>query len=239
MFSGDIDTTYQTVQRDLFTSGLAAQIGPNAFAVWSAVKVHADFESGQAWPSIRKLADMTGLGSATVMRAIEALEQAHMLRKEARGWPRNPGKGTKGRTHTYVARERLDVRLGSRVLCTIVVDYLPFQVHKRLKEVKDALQAPYPKSPEEQKKLDDVWAQVDILPGPGFEWDPEAKKLSAKVHANELPEPKAPQPISGDHLAKLKATKEATKARLKQVVDGMSDGSAEIVALPAPRKPRR
>lgn len=235
MFSGDIDTTYQTVQRDLFTSGLAAQIGPNAFAVWSAVKVHADFESGQAWPSIRKLADMTGLGSTTVMRAIEALEQAHMLRKEARGWPRNPSKGTRGRTHTYVARERLDVRLGSRVLCTIVVDYLPFQVHKRLKAVKDALQAPHPKSPEEQKRLDEIWAQVDILPGPGFEWDPEAKKLSAKVHASELPEPKAPVAIGGDHLAKLKAT----KARLKQVVDGMAESPEEPPALPAPRKARR
>jgi len=31
---GDIDTTYHTQQRDMFASGLAAEIGVNAFAVW-------------------------------------------------------------------------------------------------------------------------------------------------------------------------------------------------------------
>ena len=35
---GDLDTTYQTQQRDMFTSGLAASIGVNAFAVWHAIK---------------------------------------------------------------------------------------------------------------------------------------------------------------------------------------------------------
>lgn len=237
MFSGDIDTTYHTVQRDLFTSGLAAQIGTQAFAVWSVVKLHADFDNGQAWPSIRTLAELTGLGNATVMRAIAVLEKAHMLRKEVQGRA-GSGRGRGRVSHTYVARERLDVRLGNRVLCTIVMDYLPFQVHKRLKAFKDALNGSYPTSPEEKKKLDELWAQVDILPGPGFEWDPEAKKLSARVHASELPPPKEPQAIAGEHLARLKAT----KARIKQVVDGMSDGPegpAEPQALPAPRKTRR
>ena len=61
MIAGDIDTTYQTMQRDLFTGGLVGRIGPNAFAVWSAIKHHADFESGFAWPSVRRLAEMTGM----------------------------------------------------------------------------------------------------------------------------------------------------------------------------------
>ena len=42
---GDIDTTYYTQQRDMFTSGLAADIGVSAFAVWHAIKWHADFLS--------------------------------------------------------------------------------------------------------------------------------------------------------------------------------------------------
>lgn len=179
MISGDIDTTYHTMQRDLFASGLAAQIGTNAFATWSAIKVHADFESGKAWPSVRRLAEMTGLGLATVMRAIEILEKAHMLRKEVRGWPGNPA-GKRGRSHTYVARERMDVRLGSRVLCTVVIDYVPLQVHKRLAAVKAALHKPGQADP-------DVWAQVEIIPGDGFVWDPERKLLTAQIHASEVP----------------------------------------------------
>ena len=180
MLSGDIDTTYHTVQRDLFTSGLAAQIGVNAFATWSAIKVHADFENGLAWPSVRKIAEMTGLGNATVMRAIDVLEAAHLLRKEKAGWPANPIKRTRGRTHTYVARERLDVRLGSRVLCTIVVDYVPLQVHKRIKAIRDALA-------KGDKGDDELWAQVDIIPGEGFAWDPDRKILSAQVPSREIP----------------------------------------------------
>ena len=123
--TGEIDTTYQTMQRDLFAGGLAAKIGANAFAVWSAIKYHADFESGHAWPSIRRLAEMTGIGKTSVMRAVATLEAEHMLRKAATGWPSNPSKGGRGHSHTYIACERLDVRLGARVICTIVIDYVP------------------------------------------------------------------------------------------------------------------
>ena len=40
MMEGRIDASFQTVQRDLFTSGMAAQIGMNAFGVWLAIKSH-------------------------------------------------------------------------------------------------------------------------------------------------------------------------------------------------------
>lgn len=191
MLSGDIDTTYHTVQRDLFASGLAARIGVNAFGVWSAIKVHADFESGKAWPSVRKLGQMTGLGNATVMRAIQTLETEHLLRKATKGWPSNPAKGMKGRSHTYVARERLDVRLGNRVLCTIAVDYVPLLVHKKLAAIKDALLDPSKEGP------DDLWSQVDIIPGPGFIWDSERKVLSAQVAAREVAALPRPAPEAG------------------------------------------
>lgn len=179
MMNGDIDTTYYTMQRDLFASGLGAQVGPNPYMIWSAIKCHADFETGKAWPSVRRLAEMTGLGLATVMRAIEVLEGAHMLRKASRGWPGDPA-GKRGRSHTYVARERMDVRLGTRVLCTVVIDYVPLQVHKRLAAVKAALQKPDQADPS-------VWAQVDIIPGPGFVWDPDRKVLTAQIHAGDVP----------------------------------------------------
>ena len=52
---GRIDTSFQTLQRDLFSSGLAAKIGMNAFGVWLAIKSHADYNTGKAWPGMRRL----------------------------------------------------------------------------------------------------------------------------------------------------------------------------------------
>lgn len=178
--SGQFDATYHTVQRDMFTSGLAAQIGAAAFAVWNAIKFHADFDDGTAFPSIRKIAEATGLGNATVLRAIETLEAAHLLRKVAAGWPSNPARGTRGRSHRYIARERMDVRLGRRVLCTVVVDYIPTQIQKRLRALKKAMDTG-------EDLPDEVMASVEILPGEGFLWDPEAKVLRAGIPASEVP----------------------------------------------------
>lgn len=183
--SGQFDTTYHTIQRDMFTSGLAAQIGAAAFAVWNAIKVHADFDDGTAYPSIRTIGEATGLGNATVLRAIETLEGAHLLRKVAPGWPSNPAKGTKGRSHRYIARERLDVRLGRRVLCTVVVDYIPTQMQKRLQALKKALVAG-------QDLPEEVMAAVEIIPGEGFQWDDKAKVLSAGIPAAEIPHEAGP-----------------------------------------------
>lgn len=177
--TGEIDTTYQTMQRDLFAGGLAAKIGANAFAVWSAIKYHADFESGHAWPSIRRLAEMTGIGKTSVMRAVATLEAEHMLRKAATGWPSNPSKGGRGHSHTYIACERLDVRLGARVICTIVIDYVPHRLADKLAAVKDALHNPDKADPA-------LWAEVRILPGEGFAWDPTRKALVAQIPVQEV-----------------------------------------------------
>lgn len=201
---GEIDTTYQTIQRDMFASGLAAQIGMNAFGVWSVIKHHADFETGKSWPSMRRMAELTGLGKSTVERAIETLEAAHLLRKVQPGWPGNVGRG---RTHTYIARERLDVRLGNRVLCTIAVDYVPLHVHKRLAAMREAILDPAKGSP-------DMWAQVDIIPGDGFVWDEKRGVLTAVVPAKDVP------PVSGDP-ASQEAAILAAREQLRLQADAM------------------
>ena len=111
---GHINTSFATYQSDLFESGLVAQIGVNSFAIWSAIKAHSDYSTGVSWPSIRRLMELTGLASATVQKALRSLEEHRLLRSEV-----------KGQRRFYLARERLDIRLGQRVICTIVVDYVP------------------------------------------------------------------------------------------------------------------
>lgn len=166
---GSVDTSFQTMQRDLFNSGMAAHIGANAFVVWLAIKNHADYSTGVCWPGMRRLAELTGLAVGSVQKAVKILIEAKLLRVDP----------AKRKSNTYVARERMDIRLGNRVLCTVVLDYVPKGLKQRLEEIERGLSC---------GGTPEMWAQVEIIPGPGFTWDERENVLRAKVHVSELPE---------------------------------------------------
>lgn len=166
---GKINTSFATYQADLFESGLVAQIGPNSFAVWSAIKAHADYQTGVSWPSIRRLMALTGLASATVQKCLTILEGHRLLRSEV-----------KNKKRFYLARERLDIHLGTRVICTIVVDYVPASMRNKLARVKEALAT--------GEADEEAFAACEIIPGPGFLWDEREKVLRGTLAASEMPE---------------------------------------------------
>lgn len=105
----------------------------------------------------------TGLASATVQNAIAKLEAERLLRSR-RG---------KGQRILYVARERLDVRFGKRVICSIVVDYVPTRLREQLHQIRQALEA--------GEGDHEVFAQVEIIPGPGFVWNEQSNSLVAHI----------------------------------------------------------
>ena len=168
---GRIDSSFTTEQRDLLASGFVAEIGVNAYAVWSAIKFYADYNTGHAWPGMRTLGEKLGVSKDTVQRAIESLERAHLVRI-VQGH-------TKRRGQTYVARERMCIRLGSRVLCTIVFDYVPNSLRGTIKRIETALQT--------GEDDPEAFAEVEVIPGEGFEWDEGTKSLRGRVLARELP----------------------------------------------------
>lgn len=170
---GKVDSSFQTEQRDLFSSGIVAEIGVNAYAVWSAIKYHADYDTGHAWPGMRRLGELVGLSKSAVDRAVDVLEHAHMLRV-VKG-------GNRRRGQTYIARERIAVRLGDRVLCVVVIDYVPAQVRNRINRIEQALSV--------GEHDPEAFAEVEILPGDGFEWDSQSKVLRARIPAREIPVP--------------------------------------------------
>ena len=171
---GRIDTSFQTLQRDLFASGLAAKIGMNAFGVWLAIKSHADYNTGKAWPGMRRLSDLTGLSLGLIHRSVQTLVDAHLLRVD---------KVSKGgrRGQTYVACERMDVRLGDRVLCTIVLDYIPATLRQSLASIDQALKT--------GEAGPETFAECRILPGNGFTWHSQTGALVGKISASEVPLP--------------------------------------------------
>ena len=86
---------------------------------------------------------------------------------------------TKTRGQTYIARERISVRLGNRVVCIIVFDYIPARLRGQIMELEKALLNPDAST--------DVFADVEIIPGNGFEWDSSSGRLRGRIHASELP----------------------------------------------------
>lgn len=185
-----IDSSFMTTQRDLFESGIVAEIGANAFATWMALKWHSDYATGQAFPGVRRLAEMVGLNKDTVSRCLHTLEAAKLLRTQVRG-----------RGKTYIPRERLDVRLGDVVACHVVVDYVPAKIREKLIGMEAALETG-------RGLADEVFVDVEIIPGPGFEWDPESRSLKGRVPARALagsePKRKGPPPEIREQMEKLR-----------------------------------
>jgi len=169
----ELDTTYYTHQRGVFSSGLAAQLKGDAFLVWSAIKSFADFETGECWPSIRTIMRDTGLSTDTVQKAIDRLEEMHLLRIR---------RGVAPKPNVYIPRERMDIRIGSKVLCTIVIDYVPLGMREKLAKLKaSALLGDF--------SAQDVWADVDLIPGPDMAYDPTTGLFKARMRADEVTEP--------------------------------------------------
>lgn len=172
MLTGQIDSTFTTQQRDLFASGFVAEIGVNAYAVWSAIKFYADFKTGEAFPGMRELGRKVGLSKDTVNRAVEVLKKAHLLRVVDNSKFKRKGQ-------TYIARERLAIRLGQQVVCVVVIDYVPNNLRKRISRIHKSLEL--------GEDDPDAWAEVEIIPGTGFMWDDRSKTLKLNVLAAEIP----------------------------------------------------
>lgn len=173
MITGQIDCTFITQQRDLFGSGLVAEIGANAYAVWSAIKYFANYRTGEAFPGMREIGRKVGVSKDTVHRAIQVLMEAHLLRIVDNSKYKRKGQ-------TYIARERIVVRLGNQILCVVVIDYVPEKIRKTITRINEALKT--------GEKDSEAWAEVEIIPGSGFSWDANSKTLKASVELSEIPE---------------------------------------------------
>lgn len=169
-----VDTSFTTMRRDMFSSGLAAQIGGNAFMVWCAIKYFADYNTGKAWPGMRAIAEKVGIGLGSVKRAIDILEDAKLVRIV--------GASSKTRGQTYIATERLLVTVGNTVLCTVVIDYVPTHLPETIQAIEQAIR--------EGKPHSQAFANCTIIPGSGFAWDTEQGVLrNAALPVTQITQP--------------------------------------------------
>lgn len=197
---GTIDSTFTTSQRDLFVSGVVAEIGANAFAVWHAIKVYADFNTGKAFPGMRRLGIDVGMSAATVKRAVDVLETNKLLRIVENH--------TKKKGQTYIARERLSIRFGDILICTIVVDYIPAKIKDKLKNIKEALKV--------GESSGDLFAQVEIIPASGFLFDQTTGTFKGAIAVENLP-------------AQRKSKQKIEKPNLRGFLDDLNSTSVSPV----------
>ena len=170
---GRIDSSFTTEQRDLFASGIVAEIGVSAYAVWHAIKYFADYNTGKAFPGMRTIAAKLGISVGSVSNAIKTLEAAKMLRV-VQGH-------TKRRGQTYIARERMSVTVGPMTICTIVIDYVPEKLRGQIKRLGESFST--------GENDPEAFADVEIIPGEGFIWDEVTKTLRGRIEAARLPPP--------------------------------------------------
>lgn len=193
---GRIDSSFTTEQRDLFASGIVAEIGVSAYAVWHAIKYYADYNTGKAFPGMRTIAAKLGISVGSVSNAIKSLEAARMLRIVQ--------SHSKRRGQTYIARERMSVTVGSTTLCTIVIDYVPERLRGTIRRIGESF-----KTGEDDPE---AFAEVEIIPGEGFVWDESSRTLRGRVEAAKLPPPSHAaddyhQQIGREILAKMRLPK--------------------------------
>lgn len=112
------------------------------------------------------------------------------------------------KTNHYISRERMDIRVGSKVVCTVIVDYIPAQMRDRLARLKGAASGDISK--------EDVWAQVELIPGPEMKLDASTKTFKTAVRVDEMP---AQTNNTDAEVMFQKARVAAARAKCRQIVD--------------------
>lgn len=109
-----VEHTWFHVVRGMVMGGEIARIGVVPWAVYCAIKAHTDFETGNAGPSIDRIATLVGCSHDTVQRALRELVKRELV--EAR---------KSGRRNIYAINEKVDITVDGQPYVTAQRRYEP------------------------------------------------------------------------------------------------------------------
>lgn len=75
------DTRFVLLVTSLFSSGLAAQLGPTAVVVFLVLRSNANFTTGEVFIGQRLIAEQAGVTTLTARRALQQLEARGLIRR--------------------------------------------------------------------------------------------------------------------------------------------------------------
>lgn len=112
----DLEVSFVHMLKSLVWDGYVATMGAQAFAVLTVIKCHAEFVTGEAFPSRARICELTGLNIKTVDTAIKKLSVMGLLKKE---------KVEGRRSMTYTVVEPMPIHKDGEVLAVAEKNYSP------------------------------------------------------------------------------------------------------------------
>ena len=125
--NGTAETAWFHLFRAMIVGGGVREMGPVPFTVYCVIKSHVDFATGQAFPSVPRIQELTGCSKSTVLRSLKTLEDLGYLTKQKQG-----------RKNIYTLREKIDfVDDQGRPSAVATWDYIPRSVQMAQAELKN------------------------------------------------------------------------------------------------------
>lgn len=123
------ETTWFHLFRTMFSQGDVAKMGPYAFTVYCAIKAHANFNTGEAFPGIPLIAQLTGISKSQVKRTLDVLDELGYLSIDR-----------SHRKNHYTLREKIAIEDADGHPTAIATwDYLPLTVQEAMNDLRNVL----------------------------------------------------------------------------------------------------
>lgn len=113
----------------MFDSGDVTKMGSHAFTVYAYIKSCVNYDKGDAFPSVAKIVEKTGVSRASVFRSLTMLTEMGYITSHK-----------KGRHNVYTLNEQIPlINETGEVEATASWEYIPKVTAKAVQELKDVL----------------------------------------------------------------------------------------------------
>lgn len=133
LFKADI--TWFHLFRSMIADGQIAELGTSVFAVYCVVKSHSNFETGNSFVSVKRIAELTGLGKRSVLSCLSKLREKNLLASHK-----------VGRQNHYQITENLPVVQDGEKVGTFSFDYAPLKIAQIKTELEQFLRHGIPQN---------------------------------------------------------------------------------------------
>jgi hypothetical protein len=122
------DTSWLHIFKELVRSGKWASLSPSAAKLYVVVKAYSNWDSGVAFPTIDAMCKFSGLSRATLIKALNELVEAKLVRKD----------NAPGHAGRYCIQEHFDIADPSgNPHSHVSFDYIPGGITEAIAQLKN------------------------------------------------------------------------------------------------------
>lgn len=124
------DLRYITLLSSLYSSGIAAQVGPLAVSTLICLRIHADFRSGNVTIGQRRIAEQVGCSPASVNNAIKTLVSFGLV---------TVVENSHGRRSHYTITDKVPVFHEDQLAREMQIPFVPTKSRDHLEDARNSL----------------------------------------------------------------------------------------------------